>query len=141
MKLVINDCYGGFGLSRTAIRAYLKRKGKEVYFYKQTKYNHNDGIDEFTKIFEPKKETIVYSFTKDLGETFTEWPKKDGSYFYDRNISRDDQDLVAVVEELGDKANGDCGKLKVVEIPDGIEWTIDEYDGIEHIAESHRTWS
>lgn len=35
---------------------------------------------------------------------------------------------------------GDNCKLKVVEIPDGIEYTIEEYDGVEWIAEKHRTW-
>jgi hypothetical protein len=30
--------------------------------------------------------------------------------------------------------------IKVITIPDGIEWEIKEYDGLEHIAEKHRTW-
>jgi hypothetical protein len=48
---------------------------------------------------------------------------------------------VQVVEELGDEANGRCSELSVVEIPDGVQWEIVEYDGLEHIAEQHRTWS
>ncbi len=48
--------------------------------------------------------------------------------------------LLAVVERLGAAANGDCAKLAIVEIPDGVEWEIDEYDGCEHVAEKHRTW-
>ena len=27
-----------------------------------------------------------------------------------------------------------------VEIPDDVEWQIEEYDGTEHISEKHRTW-
>ena len=61
--------------------------------------------------------------------------------FYANDISRDDSNLVKVVEELGKKANGDSSKLKIAEIPDGIEWEIEEYDGIEWISEKHRTWS
>lgn len=53
---------------------------------------------------------------------------------------RNDPDLVAVVEELGEAANGRFSKLRVVEIPDGVEWQIEEYDGLEWIAEKHRTW-
>lgn len=68
-----------------------------------------------------------------LGE---EW---DG-YGYKFNDDRDNPKIVEVVEKLGKKANGYCADLKVVEIPDGIEYEIDEYDGLEHIAEKHRTW-
>lgn len=57
------------------------------------------------------------------------------------NINRDDPDLVAVVESLGDAASHRYGKLKVVDIPDDVEWTIMEYDGNEWVAEAHRTWS
>ena len=32
-------------------------------------------------------------------------------------------------------------KLKIVEIPDDVEWIIEEYDGKEWIAEDHRRWS
>ena len=57
-----------------------------------------------------------------------------------RGIARDDPALVGLVERWGDKANGPCASLKVVEIPDGVKWTIEDYDGCEHVAEEHRTW-
>lgn len=47
--------------------------------------------------------------------------------------------LVQVVEELGDRAGGPCACLKVVEIPADVKWTIEEYDGLEWVAEAHRT--
>lgn len=53
---------------------------------------------------------------------------------------RADALLVRVVEELGEAANGAHAKLAVVEIPDGTDYEISEYDGLEHIAEKHRTW-
>jgi len=31
--------------------------------------------------------------------------------------------------------------LKIVEVPDDANWYIAEYDGLEHVAERHRTWS
>ena len=60
---------------------------------------------------------------------------------YDCDISRDDPVLVEVVEHLGSAANGDYADLKVVEIPEGVDWYVEDYDGVEHIAERHRTWS
>ncbi|KKN91248.1 hypothetical protein LCGC14_0221160 [marine sediment metagenome] len=56
------------------------------------------------------------------------------------DLSRSDPRLVKCVEELGDKANGIFASLKVVEIPNDIKYTIEDYDGIEHIVEEHQTW-
>lgn len=90
MKIVINTCYGGFGLSSEALAEYNELSGNNVK--------------------------------------------------YDFKIPRDDLWLVEVVEKMGEYANGSFASLSVVEIPDGVNWEIDEYDGIEHIAEVHRTW-
>jgi hypothetical protein len=54
--------------------------------------------------------------------------------------NRADPLLVRVVEELGEKASGECAKLKIVEIPDGIAWEIEEYDGMEHVVQKHERW-
>jgi len=47
-----------------------------------------------------------------------------------RDIPRHDPHLVAVVEEMGEEANGQCAALKIEEI-DGRMYRIDEYDGAE----------
>ena len=60
--------------------------------------------------------------------------------FYFPNIRRKDPNLIAVVEKLGHRANGPHAELKIVEVPDDVKWTIKEYDGLEHVAETHRTW-
>lgn len=60
---------------------------------------------------------------------------------YDWDIERDDPILIQVIEEMGDAAGGSFSQLKIVEIPDGIQWGIEEYDGSEWVAETHRTWS
>jgi hypothetical protein len=57
------------------------------------------------------------------------------------DIARNDPILIAVVEKLGTKADGDYAKLHIIEIPDGIDWEIGEYDGSEWVQEKHRTWS
>lgn len=60
-------------------------------------------------------------------------------YWWD--IERDDPDLIAMIEEGQIEVNGTYAELKVVEIPDDVDWEIYEYDGKEWIAEKHRTWS
>ena len=57
---------------------------------------------------------------------------------YGRDLERDDPVLVRVVEEGG--ASGGISSLKVIEIPEGVKWKIQEYDGAEWVAEAHRTW-
>ena len=138
MKVVINRCYGGFGLSEKAILRYLEIKGKEVwvepdkwgntYWLVAPEYrmNRKDGADFYSMSIDDRIE-----HNRKLSE----------ETFYYTSVERDDPVLVQVVEELGEQANGDYAKLEIVEIPDDVDWEIHEYDGIEHIAEKHRTWS
>ena len=56
-------------------------------------------------------------------------------------VYRDDEALIKVVESLGELANSPYSSLKIVEIPDDVEWDIQEYDGVEWVAEKHRVWS
>lgn len=58
-------------------------------------------------------------------------------------FKRDDPDLVAVIEELGNKAtSGKYSNAHIVEIPAYVDWEIcsDDEFGIEHVEEKHRTW-
>lgn len=87
MKVVINTCYGCFGLSEKALK--ILGTENDIYF----------------------------------------------------ENNRTDPSLITVVEMLGDEANGLFSRLKVVEIPDDVEWLINDYDGIETIHEKHRIWS
>ena len=79
MKVVINDCFGGFSVSE---------KAKEML-----------GWDS------------VYDCE-----------------------SRDDPELIRVVEQLGEEANGAYANLEIVEIPDeATDWRIFDYDGAESV--------
>lgn len=133
MKIVINRCFGGFELSPVAIREYLKRKGKDCFFY------DGSSFDSLVKVSGVKNNLFICCSTKYLGEKTT-WEKMDGSFFNPREIPRNDIDLVEVVESLKSDASGRYSDLRVVEIPDGIEWEIDEYDGLETVEEKHRNW-
>lgn len=66
-----------------------------------------------------------------------------GPYDFNSKDLRSDPRLVEVVEKLYEKGkdpSGDSAALKVVEIPDDVEWKIDDYDGCESIHEVHRVW-
>jgi hypothetical protein len=93
MKIAINTCYGGFGLSELALIEYKRRANVADH------------------------------------------------YFFDYDIARDDPNLIDIVEEWGQAACSRYSDLRIVEIPDDVEWQIEEYDGMEWVAEKHRTWS
>ena len=61
--------------------------------------------------------------------------------FWGRDIPRDDPALVQIVQEIPREQGYRLADLKIVEIPDDVEWEIQEYDGNEWVAEKHRTWS
>ena len=64
----------------------------------------------------------------------------DGPCIDERARDRTDPILVRVVEELGSDASGDFSRISVVEVPDDVKWVLQEYDGIEWVAEEHRVW-
>lgn len=49
--------------------------------------------------------------------------------------------LIAAIEKVGEEAaSGQLAKVRIVDIPTGVEWEIDEYDGVETVHEKHRSW-
>lgn len=94
MRIVINNDWGGFGLSDKAINMYRELSGYDGDMY-DLMYDHK-------------------------------W--------------RTNEHLIKVVEAFGAAAGDEYSRLAIVEIPDDVEWTIDEYDGREWVAEKHRTW-
>lgn len=120
MKIAINKCFGGFGLS-DAVHKKLIELGVP----------HYKNWDEIPKNDEPY---VVDSDSP--SNTF-------GSYY--SNFRADDKRthplLIQAIESVGiDKASGGLAKIKIVEIPDDIEYQIDDYDGVESIHEIHRSW-
>ena len=123
MKVAINRCHGGFGISEQAMEMLLNRKG---ILYEKTPAKHTFG----------GKESDFWK-SGQVGN--------DDAYLspYDFTDNRADADLIFVIETLGEQANGFCAEIGIVEIPDDLNgnWYVAEYDGLEHIAERHRTWS
>lgn len=139
-RIVINKCHGGFGLSKEAILRYLELSNTPVWAEEQnslTPFKYwlvPPGPD---RLEDPSSQEWA---DMTLQERQAHNQKYSQQVFYDREVPRDDPYLVRAVFELGEKANGDYSKLKIVEVPEEVEWTIEEYDGLEWIAEKHRTW-
>lgn len=107
MKVLVNECYGGYGISIEAEQLYLKKK-KISYELLEESYGRG-----------------VYQLDDEDEETYLE-------------LDRNDPILIEVVEELGSKrASGFHAQLAIVEVPDGCQYDIHEYDGTEYI---NSTW-
>ena len=128
MKIILNKCFGGFGLSYEAHKLYANKKGLKLY-----KYKANDFIsNKYIKVEED--DMMTYYFTKDFGEEIELNDEVYNKYCLNlTSKNRTDKTLIEVVEELGQKANNGFSELEVVEIPDNCYYKIDEYDGIETI--------
>jgi hypothetical protein len=119
-KVAINRCFGGFGLSEKAFEKLLERKG--IAF---------DKVDKGESSF--------------IGASYYQAGHAgDDDYYisnYEHCEDRSDPDLIAVIEEMGQASWSWAAEIAIIEIPDDVKWHIHEYDGMEHIAEDHRTWS
>ena len=147
-KIVINKCHGGFGLSYEGVMYYAKLKGIKLYAYVKKweddlyagkPYNPSDEtIIPFEERKSKRKLPVIHYATKKGLKNIKELNEY---YWSEFDIKRDDPALVKTVEDLGEKANGRFAELKIVEIPDDVEWEITEYDGLEQVEEKHRVWS
>lgn len=157
-KVVINACFGGFSLSPYAVARRAELQGRPCFFYRHPEGVYDFRSYELCSVDEAAKAFSFYAFdvpdahttilrSQDNWQEMTKDEKDASRKLYEehqhdnRDVPRDDTLLIQVVEELGEKASGSCARLKVVEIPADVEYTVEEYDGNEHIAEAHQTWS
>jgi hypothetical protein len=136
-KVILNKCFGGFDVSKEAYMLYAKKKGLTLYLYESEFVNRKfiyKKVNDDNSIFR-------YYFIKDMGDN-VEISNEDYEKYclYLKDEHREDPILIEVVEELGEKASGRFGNLKVVEIPDDLEYVIDEYDGIETLHQKVEEW-
>lgn len=146
MKVVINNCFGGFSLSPAATVELWKRGGPieatpiAEYWKSERDPNERFGSNEALREWrayqaqspeQQRARSFITVFSPDESLVLSTRPSDE---------QRNNALLVQLVEEMGEAANGACAKLKIVEVPDDYNWEIAEYDGNEHVAEKHRSW-
>lgn len=154
MKVVINKCYGGFSLSAKAVKRMAELQGRPCYFFKSDIKGPYTPIDAKVAenvfcwvAFDIQNPNELFKRSETSWHEMSQEERQASNALYkkhdidSRPSDRADKNLVKVVEELGEEASGRCAELAVVEIPDGTEYTIEEYDGLEHVAEKHKTWA
>lgn len=162
VPIVLNYCFGGFGVSDKAIRRYLELKGlpfieKVGNYGDSTFYINEDNVFDqlvcrncdatihYCNCVSQCISCTIYDDLHTLKCTCT--PNKCGYYinchctkkyfFGERDFKRTDLLLVQVIKELGEEANGMCAKLHIEYLPKGTKYRINEYDGSESIETEH----
>lgn len=139
-KIVVNRCFGGFGLSDAAMRRYFELKGWPFH-YEDRKDYPGLGMGTYWRVPPSLRPKPIENWSAaPLEERRAYNDAYSEASVYGGDIPRDDPALVQVVEELGKNANGRHAELEVVSIPADVKWVISEYDGKEHVAEDYRTW-
>ena len=114
MKVAINADYGGFSLSPAAMKLFIEMGYTEPHWDEAPDYGGHKSRKAAIKA------AIAYGFVC---------------------CERNDKRLIHTIEALGTKkASGKCANIKIVEIPDDVKFTVEEYDGSEWVAEVHHTW-
>ena len=141
MDLVINEVGSLFNLSIYGKKKLAERKKLDIFFYEEGQ--DSKGHLEYKRLDIIPEENYEYlMLTRDLGLTVRDFPDVKGLFFFPNDISRDDGDLISLLREHGSRMmSGPLSQLKVVTIPDGVDWILCSNDGVEWIAERHRTWS
>jgi hypothetical protein len=137
-KVVVNSCWGGFGISEAGMLRYAELKGI-------TLYAEPSQFSMMTYYTVPLDQRVEPLSSEQWRTATTEQRMAHNDVYSSQtlhcaNIARDDPALVQVVEELGTDAADHYAELRIAEVPDDVKWTIEEYDGREWVAEVHRTW-
>lgn len=140
MKVVVNRCYGGFGLSTRAIQMCYERGMTKLAY----------SIDEYFRTDEKAHQRALNIWNKYLaGDTSLEKKSEFTIFTSDKTQvlmmssmgqERNNPILVSVVEELGKEANDSFSKLEIKEIPDDVKWEIVSRYGMEEIRKVSRNW-
>ncbi len=136
-KVILNKCFGGFGVSKKAYELYTKKKGLNLFCYECDIKDYRNHIYKYAK----DDNLFNHYFTKDFGDNvqISNEDYEKYSLYLDTRY-REDPILIEVIEELGEEANNKYSQLKIVEIPDNLNYTIDDYDGIETLHQEVQEW-
>lgn len=124
--VVYNWCFGGFGYDESVVK-WVRENEDSL----KQEYN-DDDVEELAD------ETIS-------GEMYDDGSGPKLNYLNNCSGASRDNELLATIVSGDTEYTGTVGakysELYVAEVPDGVDWVIDEYDGQETVKEKSRTFN
>lgn len=147
--VIAKEGFGGALLSPYWIKEFYKRKGINIFIYylNWDDLSYINVTNDFDFLIKNQNDWSSFEyFNTDMGKEIIlnniEHIRDINGYVYawleiNEDISREDKDLVAIAKEINNK-----NIIKVVEIPDDVEYEILDYECAigEYIREISRTW-
>lgn len=124
MKIVINTCYGGFGLSEKAILRLYELGMIEIATPIETYFPDKKEREKSLKRWGDGERNFMCGAVISVDEKFVLYSGQLLDF-------RDDPRLIQVIEELGEEANGQNASLQIVEHK--IQYEIEDRDGKERV--------
>lgn len=117
MKVVINTCTGKFSLSPKATKRFFEVIAED--------------LEQYSSVIDMTEAAVYLLDNIDFD-----------LYEFDFSaVPRTCLPLIKAIEEVGcEAASGKYSKLKIIELPDDVKFTILDEQGKERIVEAHRTW-
>jgi hypothetical protein len=125
-QVVYNTCFGGFSINREVVE-FVRDNRVEL----EEEYGWQ-AVDEIAEQTLGGEEYDGGGIARERG------------YVSAHDVSRDNEllaDIVSGETAYRGRVSGDHASLSVAEVPDGIDWTIDEYDGKETVKEKTQSFS
>lgn len=124
-RVVYNTRFGGFSIDASVVEWVREHEERLKNEYSDT------HVNDLTETTLP-------------GEIYPDGSGPRKKYATDiRRIQRDNEllaDIVSGETTYDGKIDGQSASLQVAEVPDGIDWTIDIYDGKETVKEQTQTF-
>lgn len=128
-----------FELSDTAFFKLAEKKGVTLYPERHDPYY----VLYWTVPEDQWKNCPSYNEDREGHKIAVEYERAHNWDYIAHSLSRDDKDLISVIEELGsDVASRYDSSLRIVEIPDDADYEIEMHSefGGEWVVEKHRSW-
>lgn len=149
MTIAISRSFGGYQLSLACILQWCVLMAQPIYVYRPMVKadgtidweGRNYVLDMCNRARVPTHHLLFTTERVGLGSIVDYEQLYPKAVDINEIIPRTSPTLHGCIRLLGEDAAAEHCTLKLVDIPDDVKYTIENYDGRESVHEDHRIWS